>query len=114
MFKVVADGNPKQVEMTQDVLDMAIAISNYIQKNPMESDFFCICPSIDEQEFADTLTALKRLKEEVVRGNDVSYVFLDNDQYNTLDRILGYGRNFADDIPELESLHDSICEIEVT
>lgn len=40
MFKVFADGNPKQVEMTQDVLDMAIAISNYVQENPMESDFF--------------------------------------------------------------------------
>ncbi len=55
MFKVFADGNPKQVEMTQDVLDMAIAISNYVQENPMESDFFCIRPSIDEQQFADTL-----------------------------------------------------------
>ena len=113
MFKVVADGNPKQVEMTQDVLDMAIAITSYISNNFMESDFFTL-GSTDEDNINRFLDVLKDAKARASEDGSMISIDLDEQNSHLCEQILWYGRNFGDDIPELESLHDSICDIEIS
>jgi hypothetical protein len=112
MFKVVADGNPQEVEMSPNVLDMAIAIAKHIQKNPMESDFFAIT-NIKEENFEKLLQTLENSHEAFKGDEGVLSISLDKEDYDIFDRVFWYGRNFGDDIPELEELHDNMWDVEI-
>jgi len=117
-FRIIVDENPIQLEVGRNVLDMTIRISSYIHNNFEASDFFTIghtrqyvvtqflevlqeAMSITRVEDDKVLLSLKR----DLLGN------YDRDQYHMLERVLWYGCNFGDDIPELEPYHDEIFEI---
>ena len=111
MFKVATESNLTQLEMSQDVLDLAIIISDYIEKKPMESDFFCIRPSITEDQFTDVLKKLKQTKSELAEETETTSLSLEEGEYQVFEALFSYAYNFGDDIPELEAHHDQICPI---
>ena len=52
MIKIIENDNPIKLEIGRDSLYLATAIATYIENNPMESDFFCMRPDIEENIFA--------------------------------------------------------------
>jgi len=112
IFKIIFDGNPKQLEISKNVLNIAIRIAGYINNNPGASDFFAIT-NIKEEAFAKLLGTLKASYEAMELEDSILLLSLDEEDYYILDRVFWYGRNFGDDIPELEALHDDMWEVEI-
>ncbi|MFD2588926.1 MULTISPECIES: hypothetical protein [Flavobacteriaceae] len=118
IFKIIADKDPIQLEVGRPVLDMAIRIGSYIKNNFDESDFFTIGHTREHvvTHFLEILQeAHERMKPEDDRvllsfKRDMSGHY-DSDHYHMLKRVLWYGSNFGDDIPELEPYHDQIWDV---
>lgn len=118
IFKIIENEDPIQLEVGRDVLDMAIRITSYIKNNFDESDFFTIGNTRDHvvAQFLEILQeAHKRIKLEddkvlLSLKRDMSGDF-DSDLYHMLKRVLWYGSNFGDDIPELELYHNQMWDI---
>ncbi|KXI26710.1 hypothetical protein [Paraglaciecola hydrolytica] len=117
VFKIIIDGNPIQLALGRNVLDILIIISRYIHENNVASDFFTIGNTRDHAvaEFLEILQEAKsRMKPEddnVVLSLKREFDTYDGDQYNILERVLWYGSNFGDDISDLEPLHDDIWDV---
>jgi len=110
MFKVVAQGDPMHIEMSPDVLNMAAKISSYIDNNFVESDFFTI-GNIAHEGFSKFRNFIEEVQSSAsVKNNTISLSFV-TEQYRLFDTVMWYGSNFGDDIAELESLHDDICDV---
>jgi hypothetical protein len=117
-FKINSDKDSIHLELGRGVLDNAIRIATYIKNNFDASDFFTIGNTRYHvlTHFLETLqNAHGRMKPEAFKvllslKRDMSGNF-DNDQYHILERVLWYGSNFGDDIPELEPFHDDMWDI---
>ena len=96
--------------MSRDVLKLAIMVSDYINNNFMESDFFTL-GNVEPEEFSKFLLLLKNTQNVTRTDNSPLTLLLDGNYYNRLETVLWYGRNFGDDIKELEAVHDDLYEI---
>ena len=112
IFRITAEGNPIQLIIGRDVLDIAVRISNYINSNFVASDFFTLGNTCHEAvtQFLEVLQTAQDDKVNLSFKRNQSDNF-DRDQFNMLERVLWYGSNFGDDIPELEPFHDDIYSI---
>ncbi|PZX55569.1 hypothetical protein [Algoriphagus chordae] len=115
IFRVIEEGNPTQLEIGQDVLDVLIKISSYINTDFVASDFFTL-GNTSHHALTQFLELLQDAQGQMKLENNKVLLTLkrdrfdkfDRDQYHLLKNVLWYGSNFGDDIPELESLHDDI------
>ncbi len=106
-IRIVSEGNPIELEMNGCVLDLVLRIFVYINNNPLESDFFCIVSTRHtEADFQSLFTALKSARNSLGGEDDMASLRLDREQNYIFERVLWYGRNFGDDIEELETFHD--------
>ncbi|WP_417517722.1 hypothetical protein [Marinobacter sp.] len=110
IFKIVAQGNPINLEMGPDALDIVLKITAYIDNNFMESDFFTL-GNVVHEDFSSVRRYIQNAKNSTTNEDDTVSLSLDLEQYRLFNNIIWYGVNFGDDIPELESLHDDICDI---
>ena len=117
-FKIIIDGNPIQLEVGRGVLDMAIRITSYINNNFDESDFFTIGHTRNHV-VAHFLEILQEAKVRMMLKDDKVLLSFkrdmlgnfDSDHYHMFKRVLWFGSNFGDDIPELEAYHDQMWDI---
>ena len=117
-LKILSDEDVIQLEVGRAVLDNAIRIAIYINNNFDESDFFTIGNTRHHvvNHFLEILqNEYERMKledDQVLLSfkRDMSGSY-DSDHYHMLERILWYGSNFGDDIPELEPFHDDMWDI---
>ncbi len=112
MFRILAKGNPTQLEMSRNVLDLGTKITSYINDNFTASDFFTI-GNARHEDVSKFLDFLKEAQDAMNSDDDILSLSLDKGQYRIFGTVFWYGRNFGDDIPELEALHDDICDIEI-
>ncbi len=107
MFKAATESNLTQLEMSQDVLDLALRITNYIHSNFLESDFFTLgnAEQEDLDRFYETLKDAKNNSE-----GDLVSIEMECEQFRIFEKIFWYGANFGDDVPELEDYHDEIWD----
>ncbi len=110
IFKIVAEGNPTQLEMSREVLGLAIRISSYINDNFMASDFFTI-GNVSQEDVSKFLGSLKEAQDAIDSVDDPLSLSIDEEQYHIFGRVFWYGRNFGDDIEELEAVHDDIWDV---
>jgi len=110
MFKIVAQGDPTHVEMSPDVLDMALKISTYIDNNFDESDFFTL-GNVGHEDFSKFRSSIEEAQSGISDESDTVSLSFDTEQYRLFDTVMWYGSNFGDDITELEPLHDDICDV---
>lgn len=113
MIKVIENNNPIKLEISKDTLHLTTAIATYIENNPMESDFFCMCPSIEENIFAEALGVLRQAGNRMNMHDMTALIYLNKEQYCVLEAIFWFWRNFGDDMPELEALHDDIWNVDI-
>lgn len=113
MIKIIKNNNPIKLKISKDTLHLAIAIATYIENNPMESDFFCMRPSIEENIFVKALDVLRQAKNSLNTVDMTYFVFLDKKQYFVLEAIFWFGKNFGDDVTELKALHDDIWNVKI-
>ena len=113
MIKVIENNNPIKLEISKDTLHLAIAIATYIENNPMESDFFCMRPSIEENIFDEALDVLRQTGNSMNVYDTIGFIYLDREQYCVLEAIFWFGRNFGDDVTELAALHDDIWNVDI-
>lgn len=117
-LRIIADEDPIQLEIGRAVLDMAIKISSYINNNFDESDFFTIGHTRDHvvthflKILQETYGQMMPEDDKVLLSfkRDMSGHY-DSDHYHMLERVLWYGSNFGDDIPELEPYHDQMSDV---
>ena len=116
-LKYFSDKDPIRLEVGRAVLDHAVRIATYLNNNFDESDFFTIGNTRHHvvASFLAILQNAQRMKRE---GDKVLLSFerdmsgsYDSDHYHMLERVLWYGSNFGDDIPELEPFHDDMWDI---
>lgn len=113
MFKIVAEGNPKQCETSRDFLDLAVQITSYLVTNFQSSDFNEMT-QITQSDLNDFLELLQNSQGQITLGDDSISLSLNPETFNLLNRVFWYGRNYGDDITELSQIHDEICRIELT
>ncbi len=109
-LKIINDGNPTQLEVGRDVLDVTIRISSYINDNFTASDFFTI-GNTSHDEVVMFLEILEEAQGRMKLEDDKITISLKRYQYSMFESVLWYGSNFGDDIPELEPFHDDIWDI---
>ena len=76
----------------------------------MESDFFTIC-NTRQEVLAEFLGTLQEAQTTMTSKDTTILLSLDNEEYRIFDYAFWYGRNFGDDIEELEAVHDDIWDI---
>lgn len=112
MIKIIENDNPIKLKICIDTLYLATAIATYIENYPMESDFFCMRPNIEENIFAEALGVLRQARNSMNKHDKICFIYLDKWQYCVLEAIFWFGRNFGDDVAELEELHDDIWNVD--
>lgn len=110
MFKIVVGGNPTELEMSRDVLDMAVKISGYIDKNFVKSDFFTL-GNVGHEAFSKFRSSIEEAQSSTSVEGDTISLSLVSEEYRLFDTVMWYGSNFGDDIAELELLHNDICDV---
>jgi hypothetical protein len=107
MFEIVGEGNPKQLKMSWNVLDMAIRIAKYLYDNFDASDIYEIHMTTQEQ-FAGFLNALQKSQD--ARSPEATTVLLslDREQYGILEIAFLSARHYFDDVEEFEEEFNDI------
>ena len=113
MIKIIENDNPIKLEIGRDTFYLATEIATYIENNPMESDFFCMRPDIEENIFAGVLGVLRQARNSMNKHDTIGFIYLDRGQYCVLEAIFWFGRNFGDDVAELEELYDDIWNVHI-
>ncbi len=110
MFRVVSQGDPTHVEMSPDVLHVAVRISDYIDNNFVKSDFFTL-GNVGYEDFSKFRNSIEKAHNSISPEEAMVSLSLDSEDFRLFDTLMWYGCNFGDDIAELEPFHDDICDV---
>lgn len=118
MFKIVADGNPTQLEMSRDVLDLAVQVTSHINDNFESSDFFAIRHT-EQEEISMFLSFLNEAQNAMQPEDDMVSLALNPEQYRHFENVFIHAHNFMDedfdeDFETIDYIADVIAPISPT
>ncbi len=97
MFRIVSDNYPVEIEMSEDILDLALMIGSYIEDNLVASDFFTLGNT--NHEGIKMLMAKLREKKVAMTSDGNAIVFeFEKETHRLFEELFAYGYKFWDDI----------------
>ena len=111
MFKIMAEGNPTELEMSRDVLDMALRLAEFTDKNYERADFFTVGRT-RHSDFKNFLQTLQETNNRLQGDDDTISIHLDKEHFRIFQNVFTVARMFFDDMPEFdEQTYDEIYDM---